>query len=202
MVSQPSKRSPRRRVESTRTVILDATESLLLEVGPDRLSIRLVTNRCGYQAPTIYHHFGDKAGLIDACLERRFQDLHDELLRVPRRLDPAEYLRELARAFIRFGVEHPAHYRLFSVPRRADVSVPSSAERGRELVAEALKDLERVNRLHGTDAETALQITWAMLHGLILLRISRPDYEWTEDLTERALDSLERGLFEKESGAE
>jgi len=53
-----------------RRAVLDATESLLLEAGEEQFSIRRLVERCGYTAPTIYHHFGDKKGLIDALLDR------------------------------------------------------------------------------------------------------------------------------------
>jgi AcrR family transcriptional regulator len=168
-----------------------------LEVGPDRLTIRLVSNRCGYQAPTIYHHFGDKAGLIDQCLEQRFQDLLRDLERVPRRLDAAEYLLGLSEAVVRFGIRNPEHYRLFSLPRLAETPRPASGERAYALVADAFEELEREGRLLMGDAKTAFEITWATIHGLIALRISRPDYEWSHDVTARALEALERGLFKK-----
>lgn len=61
-----------RQREDARRAILDATEFVLVEAGPDGLSMRSVASRCGYAAPTIYHYFGDKPGLIDALLEERF----------------------------------------------------------------------------------------------------------------------------------
>ena len=49
-----------------RRAILDATQSLLVEGGYEAFSMRRLAERCGYTAPTIYHHFGDKPGLIGA----------------------------------------------------------------------------------------------------------------------------------------
>ena len=69
-----------------RRSILDATEALLLEEGEERFSIRRLVERCGYTAPTIYHHFGDKTGLIDALLDERFDRLRSpDEARAPRR---------------------------------------------------------------------------------------------------------------------
>ena len=73
-----------------RRTILDATEALLLAEGEERFSIRRLVERCGYTAPTIYHHFGDKHGLIDTLLDERFDRLARQLKRVPRRGDPVE----------------------------------------------------------------------------------------------------------------
>ena len=88
----------------TRRVILDATEALLLEVGHEGLSVRKLVDRCGYSAPTIYHHFKDKDGLIDALLEQRLTLLASDLERVPLVADPVENLRALTRAFAMFGL--------------------------------------------------------------------------------------------------
>ena len=61
---------------STRGAILAATQSLLLELGADQVTIRRVEERSGFKAPTIYHHFRDKTGLIDALLEERCAELY------------------------------------------------------------------------------------------------------------------------------
>src|SRR5574342_561641 len=141
-MSSPQPRSrraaahPRRRPRtSTPRAVLAATEALLLEGGVEAVSIRRVSSRCGYSAPTIYHHFGDKTGLIDAVLERRFHRMLDVMRAIPPGDDPARYLREMSIAFLRFALANPDHYRLLTVTR-ADASpgaVPS-AEEAREMV--------------------------------------------------------------------
>jgi AcrR family transcriptional regulator len=69
---------------ATRHAILEATRALLFELGADRLTIRKVEDRSGFKAPTIYHHFRDKTGLIDSLLEEDCADLHARLCEVPR----------------------------------------------------------------------------------------------------------------------
>src|SRR5262245_20081392 len=108
MLHPPETPEPRRG-DASRRAILDATQALLLEGGTESISIRRVSARCGYKAPTIYHHFRDKTGLFDALIEERFADLYERLQRVPRHADPAHYLRQLARAFVEFGLENPTH---------------------------------------------------------------------------------------------
>ena len=58
-----------------RRALLAAAESILVEDGYDQFSMRRLAERCGYTAPTIYHDFGDKLGLLDAVLETRFREL-------------------------------------------------------------------------------------------------------------------------------
>ena len=73
-----AQRRKRQREEARRT-ILDATEALMLETNGSNFSIRSLGDRSGYSAPTVYHYFGDKDGLIEALLEERVTRLADDL---------------------------------------------------------------------------------------------------------------------------
>jgi len=134
--SPTSRRSRHERGGDSRAAILAAAEAVLLAEGIEGVSIRKVAERCGYTAPTIYHHFGDKKGLIDTLLEERFQKVLAIMQEIERGPDVAVYLRERGRAFMAFALENPDHYRLLSVPRSAEQVVPS-AQRARDLVKRA-----------------------------------------------------------------
>jgi AcrR family transcriptional regulator len=182
-----------RQRQEARRAILDATEALLLEDGYDAFSMRRLVERCGYTAPTIYHYFGDKPGLLHALLEERFAGLLRRIRRVPRSRDPARHMRALALAFVDFGMRNPTFYRLLTSPRPDPTPPPRSAEEARALLEEPILELERAGRLHAPDVETAKQTVWVVLHGLIHLRLSRPDHPWSPHLVEVALDALLRG---------
>ena len=62
-VDEAAVRSRERDSEATRRAILDAAERLLASGGEEQVSIRELCLRAGVSPPTIYHHFGDKAGL-------------------------------------------------------------------------------------------------------------------------------------------
>lgn len=50
--------------------ILDVAASLLQEEGHAAMTTRSVCDRAGITAPTLYHHFGDKAGLLQKLAGR------------------------------------------------------------------------------------------------------------------------------------
>ena len=200
MIHPPENEEPRRR-ETSRRAILDATQALLLEGGFAELSIRRVSERCGFKAPTIYHHFRDKTGLIDALLEERFAELLGRLERVPKDVEPTRYMRALARAFIEFGLENPAHYALLSAPRGGPDDYLPSAEAARGIVFGALAEVAAQGTLRAPDLESAFQLAWVVLHGVVSLRISRPGYAWSPDLVELALDVIERSVLGKDREA-
>jgi AcrR family transcriptional regulator len=178
--------------------VLAATESLLLEGGVDAVSIRRVSSRCGYSAPTIYHHFGDKTGLIDAVLERRFRRMLEMMRAIPRDADAAAYLREMAIVFLRFALANPDHYRLLTTirPDQREGAVPS-AEAARSMVKEALGDLLQEGTLATPDLEGAFLVLWSMVHGLISLHLLSEEHPLADNLVDLALDTVERGLLRR-----
>lgn len=196
MVSAPEKSQPGRRSSRAPAAILRATEAILLEEGVEGVTIRKVAERSGYTAPTLYHHFGDKQGLMRALLEERFRDVYEVMRSIPAGDDPAVHLREMARAFVEFALANPDHYRLLTTPHLEDADAVPSAEAARGLVKQGLMALEREGTLGG-DVEAAFQVTWAMLHGLVSLQLVRPDYDFSPDLTELALDVVDGGLLRR-----
>jgi AcrR family transcriptional regulator len=197
----PAERRRRETREDARRSILAAAESLLVEDGYERFSMRRLAHRCGYTAPTIYHYFGDKRRLIDAVLEDGFGRILDRLREVRRSGDPAEDLRAQLDAFVRFSLENPTHYRLLSLPR-PDGAPPSPSEQtAREQLESPLTALLREQRLRASSVEQAVQCLWVVLHGVISLRTTRPDARFTEKLEAFALDTLLRGLIAPVDGA-
>jgi AcrR family transcriptional regulator len=187
-------RRERHRGEARRA-ILDATEELLIESGGFGFSIRSLAKRCGYSAPTVYHYFGDKDGLIDALLEERVARLADEIESVPESGDPLSDLRELLLVFVRFGATNPTFRRLmWSVSGKGESRVTPAMERLRARVRPPLLELIAAGRFGDIDAETAGQLIWALLHGLSSIQVIEPEHPWTPQLGERAIDTLLRGM--------
>ena len=181
--------------------ILKATEALLCEAGAEGLSIRGVSERCGYSAPTIYHHFGDKQGLVAALLEERFRAAYDAMAAIPQSSQPASHLRAMARVFVSFAVAHPGHYRLLMAHGIGEEeSVPSASE-ARALVREDLEELDRRGHLATSDLDAAFDVLWAMLHGVISLQIDLSREGLAKGLDELSFDVVEAGLLLRKKGS-
>jgi AcrR family transcriptional regulator len=184
-----------RQREEARRAILDATESLLIQSGGFDFSIRSLGKRCGYSAPTVYHYFGDKDGLIDALLEERVAGLADAIERVPRSSDALVELLGVLRVFVEFGHAHPTFNRLmWTVSSKGQGRTTPAMERLTARVRPPLMALAESGRLEGADVESAGQMIWALLHGLSALRVIEPDHPWVPNLGERALETLLRGM--------
>lgn len=57
-------------VQGTVERVLEVAAALLRQDGPNALTTRRVCEGAGITAPTLYHHFGDKDGLLRALAQR------------------------------------------------------------------------------------------------------------------------------------
>jgi AcrR family transcriptional regulator len=69
--------SPRRRLspDESRSVALDAARALLIETGPQSVTLKAVAGRVGRTHANLLHHFGSAAGLQKALVERMAADI-------------------------------------------------------------------------------------------------------------------------------
>jgi len=156
--------------------------------------MRRLAERCGYTAPTIYHYFGDKQGLIDAVVEERLKLLLTRVRRVRRRRDPVDTLRAMLLEIARFGLEDPTHHRILNIPRPPSAPQPPSGEKVRELLEGPLAELAADGRLRGRDVERAEQFLWVLVHGVVSLHTSQPDHRWAKDIVRYSIETALRGL--------
>jgi AcrR family transcriptional regulator len=191
--SSAQERRDRQRGEARRT-ILDAAGEIVMEEGAEAFSMRRLAARCGYTLPTIYHHFGDKPGLLETLLDERFREMVAVIRRAVSPVDdPAESLRRMLRAFIDFGLSNPRHYQLM-ISTLQEGAEPPAAEEARELFEAPVRALLDRGRLRAGDVEVGTQVIWAFAHGLISLLTSRADLEWAPDLLDVALDGMLHGV--------
>ena len=191
--STAQERRERQRGEARRT-ILDAAGEIVMEEGAEAFSMRRLAARCGYTLPTIYHHFGDKPGLLETLLDERFREMVNEIRKAVSPVDdPAESLRRMLRAFIDFGLRNPRHYQLM-ISTLQEGDEPPAAEEARELFEAPVLALLDRGRLRAGDVEVGTQVIWAFAHGLISLLTSRADLEWAPDLLDVALDGMLHGV--------
>lgn len=94
---------------SARDRLLLAAAELMDAAGANTLSTRAVCERAGVQAPTLYHHFGSKQGLIDAVINHGFT----QYIQPPSSSDdPVDDIRQGWDRHVQFGLDHPAFYAL------------------------------------------------------------------------------------------
>jgi AcrR family transcriptional regulator len=155
--------------EATRRAILDAAGELLASGGEEKLSIREVCLRAGVTPPTIYHHFGDKAALVDRVVDDCFSAFGGAFEDRAPPADPVERLRWGFDHYVEYGVAHPVHYRLmfFRSYGRPTPAGLASYDRLRRM----LRVIGDAGRL-AAPIEDATAALWSSVHGVTSLVIA------------------------------
>src|SRR5262245_49346750 len=155
--------------ETTRDAILAAATTLLAAGGAEGFSIRELCARVGVTAPTVYHHFGDKAALVTRVIDARFEDFDRAAAGAGAPDDPVEALRWGFDRYVEYGTTHPAHYRILFARRQEHPSAAAASSYDRLL--ERVRAVADAGRLRRPVGEAAAAF-WAALHGVTSLRIA------------------------------
>jgi AcrR family transcriptional regulator len=105
---------PRYHHGDLRRALIEATESLLAEKGPEAFSLREVARRAGVSPAAPAHHFADAAGLLTAVATAGFDGLAQALREGEARggADPRQRLVEQGVGYVQFALRHPGRFRL------------------------------------------------------------------------------------------
>ncbi len=196
-------RAKRGEGERLRGEILEAAEYLLAKYGHDgAVSIRAVANRVGCTPPAIYLHFEDKTQLLFEVCSRRFLDLREAIDTAIHGVDdPFERLLVRMRAYIRFGLDHPEHYRILFMGQAiltpeqwADLRVVGVT--GIDALTAACQEAIDAGATWVPDARDLAIELWQAAHGLVSLVISKPKFEWgdVDARIDRLIEVQRRGL--------
>ena len=209
----PRSRNARGEGEKLRGELIDAAVRVLSALGPDDpFSLRSVAKMAKIAAPSVYIHFADRNALLLAVLEKLFAE--QVAIRDAAETDAGDagggaWERLLARsvASVRFGLEHPGHYKvLFEgrvVPRLSD---PRIARFGRPLLARSIELIREIPSRPGRvsdDPKRLSLLLWAGLHGVISLRINKPMPDWpaATDLAEQIARTIIQPRLRQKSAA-
>lgn len=199
-------RAPRGEGERTRQTILEAADRLLVEsASEDAVSIRAVADAVGLTPPSIYRHFDDKSHLLFEVCAAHFDRMDREVVVpvVERIDDPLEALKEIAREYVRFGLDDPEHYRIMFMghadhtPEQYDDNqILSTGCFGTVVgVVERAMDGGQIRRIEG-GAVMAAYVLWSALHGIVATKVAKPNMPGPDpmDLVDAVIDANLHGL--------
>jgi AcrR family transcriptional regulator len=150
---------------TTEDQILAAAAGLLERDGPDAVTTRAVCQAAGVTAPTLYHHFGDKDGLLRAIVARGVSTFMAHKRANRQTADALADLRRGWDGWIAFALERPKLFRLMVESTRSDPGVSQEAFVIMRAIVERLAMAGRLT----VEADTAARTIWAASNGIMTL---------------------------------
>lgn len=190
---EPRRRARRGQGAALRGEVLQAAMDLLRDTNSEEaVSLRAVAERVGVSAPAIYLHFADKAALMDAVCGEVFEALHAAMRTASEEAsDPLAALREQGRAYVRFALANPEHYRIVMMRAPGDFDADEEIATGAfgYLLASVTACTE-LGVLEGDPVDIGLRL-WSAAHGIASLLIAKPMFPWPP--VEELVDTTIRG---------
>jgi AcrR family transcriptional regulator len=171
----------------TQAKILVAARRLFLKEGVEAVSMRKIARAIRYTPAAIYVHFQDKDALVRALMGADFALFGAALREAGRETDPVERLRGIGRAYVRFALEHPHHYRLMFMntlrcpdPAECAQAMDNPEEHGYAFLRATVADCIRGKRFGPAfrDLDQASMLCWAGAHGVVSLYIAHGEDPW------------------------
>ena len=163
-----------------RTALIEAAAAMISEGGAASVTMRAIGGRLGVSRAAPYRHFPDKTALLVAVAVEGFRRLNrrlgvDQTAAPPE--SSIERLRRMGEEYVRFALEHPAHYRLmYGKEALARQDQPELREAGGALL-ENLVQVIRVHQQQGEiergDPRAQAYVAWSAVHGLASLLIEK-----------------------------
>ncbi len=154
--------------------IIGAAASLLDSGGESAVTLRAVGLASGISHNAPYKHFKDRSALLAAVATRDFGTLNDAFVEAGKgRSRPLAKLRRALQAFIEYGRDCPARYRLlFSDPEIAALGgeLEAAAMRCFGAFAALIAECQQAGQLPQVPAPQLAGLIYASVHGLIDLQ--------------------------------
>lgn len=155
-----------------RRALVDAARRLLEAEGPSALSLRAVAREAGVSPAAPYHHFKDKAELLDAVAQEGWEMLQISMTDAKTTTEGLQQLTALGIAYVIFARENPALYRVMYDAARDKEALPMDVEDANPENGNAYCMVRDTMIEHGADPseETHLELAtvaaWCGAHGL------------------------------------
>jgi AcrR family transcriptional regulator len=162
-----------------REELMTACIRLIETEGIGAVSLRKVARTAGVSPAAPYHHFTDRAALLNAISARGFQMLIAEARQAMEAAGaPIEALGALIETYVRFAREHTAYVRLMYRPELSDSdkdpAVEVLAEEGIRLLTESVVACQRAGTAPPGDAGPLAAMVWSIAAGLAMIIIDGP----------------------------
>ena len=162
-----------------RGALIHTALEMVSEEGASDFTLREVARRAGVSHMAPYNHFEDKSALLAEVAALGLESLTQTLETAARgqRRSARLAFGDIVAAYVRFGVEHPAHYRLMFGAELAEKSRYPTLEAANAAACAVLTGpLERGQASDSTRRPSIRDqslAAWSLVHGLTTLLIDQ-----------------------------
>lgn len=190
-VSSPNKkrRTQQERTDETRRKLLDATVECLLEKGYSGTTTTLISSQAGVSRGAQLHHFPKKTDLVRAAVEhvfeRRLEEFVFKMEQLPQGEDRVDSAIDLLwEAFSASDSFYPSLELIVAARTDPDLAeaVSAMSQKLRETVQRTFVELFTGESSDERLPDSAPMFAFALLDGLALAHMARPDEEMTHEV--------------------
>lgn len=162
--------------QATQQAILQAALEIASEDTWEAVTIRRVAERVEYSPSAIYKYFEDKEAILFALLRQGFRQQLAALERISaQERNPRARLLQIAMAYWDFAWHHPTLYQLM-FDLKGKVREVEEAKAAFLAVRTAIEEWSQTSGMKMVDLDGAVEILWAMMHGLVALTMAQQIY--------------------------
>lgn len=178
---------------------------MISEGGTASVTMRAIGSRLGVSRGAPYRHFPDKTALLVAVAVEGFKRLNRRLRAGDTGDSPSsvEQLRRMGEQYVRFALEHPAHYRLMygkeALARQDQPELRKAAGALLENLVDVIRVHQERGEIEGGDPRAQAYVAWSAVHGLASLLIEKqidPNVD-VDELIRQTTQTLLRGLRDR-----
>ncbi len=185
-----------------RASLVEEAAAMVSEGGAATVTMRAIGGRLGVSRAAPYRHFPDKAALLVAVAVEGFVRLRRRLEALDAAGSPAglDRLRRMGEEYVRFSLEHPAHYRLMwgkeAIARQDEPELREAAGALLEYLTGVIEAHQRSGEIKPGDPCLQAYAAWSAVHGLASLLIEgqiAPNVD-VDELIRQITDTLLDGM--------
>ena len=160
-----------------RASLVEEAAAMISEGGAASVTMRAIGSRLGVSRAAPYRHFPDKTALLVAVAVEGFKRLNHRLQSsdtgTPQ--SSVERLRSMGEQYVRFALEHPAHYRLMygreALARQDQPELREAAGALLEHLIGVIRIHQQRGEIEAEDPRAQAYVAWSAVHGLASLLI-------------------------------
>jgi AcrR family transcriptional regulator len=183
-----------------RAALVEATERLIEESGPESVTVREAARRAGVSSGAPFRHFPNRTALMTAVAEQAMTRLLAEVDRALKRTvsaDPLTRCTAFGEAYFRWVLRNPTQFRVISARNLIDFEGSKTLTRDNNVLRAAMTDLleagRRAGLFHYSDVQRAQLATRALVYGVARMYVDEHLAQW--DVPARGATRAMRDVF-------